>query len=241
MTNKTKSNRTNFYSIIEILSGNNVEVFCNVRNNMSEDVCEIVKSMDKESLDTQLALQCAPFISGLRMSNLLTVKKDQYADLVRIANKSDWNIKVLAVNKTGRQLWQITVTVLVYHEKALMEYLSSPEVCELLINMGYDSYAVGSHDLKMLIDTFAHRYSSCRKGECKFPDEMGVFLGYPIEDVEGYIDNGGKNCLYTSYWKVYSNPEEKFRLFNNYEKAKENIIRYLAMGYNMPEVIALYA
>ena len=122
-----------------------------------------------------------------------------------------------------------------------MEYISSPEVCELLIRMGYDSYAVGNHELKMLIDTFAHRYSSYRKGQCKFPDEMGVFLGYPIEDVMGYIDNDGKNSLYTSYWKVYSNPEEKFILFNSYEKAKENIIRYLAMGYNMPEVIELYA
>lgn len=38
-----------------------------------------------------------------------------------------------------------------------------------------------------------------------FPHEMGILLGYPVEDVEGFIINNGKNELYTGYWKVYDN------------------------------------
>lgn len=208
---------------------------------MSEDVCEIVKVMDKESLDTQLALQCAPFITGLKISNLLTVKKDSYAQLYKIAKKSGWKIRVLAVNKMDRQIQQITVTVLVYDEAAMREFLRSPEAADILKMSGYDARLADGAELDGLLDTFVDRYHEYRSGERSFPDEMGVFLGYPTEDVRGYIENNGKNCIYTSYWKVYSNLEEKCKLFNRYEKAKENIIRYLAMGLNMYEVIAMYA
>ena len=39
-------------------------------------------------------------------------------------------------------------------------------------------------------------------GEQGFPHEIGVFLGYPVEDVEGYMQNDGKNFLLVGYWKM---------------------------------------
>ena len=46
-----------------------------------------------------------------------------------------------------------------------------------------------------------------------FPHEIGVILGYPLEDVKGYMENGGQKCLLNGYWKVYNNPEEAKRKF----------------------------
>ncbi len=39
-----------------------------------------------------------------------------------------------------------------------------------------------------------------------FPHEIGVFLGYPLADVIGFIQNRGKNFTACGYWKVYTDP-----------------------------------
>lgn len=41
--------------------------------------------------------------------------------------------------------------------------------------------------------------------------QPGGVLGYPLEDVKGFIDNKGKNCESCGVWKVYCNREEKVR------------------------------
>ena len=38
-----------------------------------------------------------------------------------------------------------------------------------------------------------------------FPHEIGLFLGYPVEDVLGFIENAGQNCKCCGCWKVYCN------------------------------------
>ena len=49
---------------------------------------------------------------------------------------------------------------------------------------------------------------------------MGIFLGYPLEDVKGFIEFNGKESLYVGYWKVYSKLEEKLALFQKYDEAQ---------------------
>lgn len=36
-----------------------------------------------------------------------------------------------------------------------------------------------------------------------FPHEVGFFLGYPAEDVVGFIRNKGQNFKFCGRWKVY--------------------------------------
>ena len=50
------------------------------------------------------------------------------------------------------------------------------------------------------------------------------FLGYPVEDVRGFIEHQGRDYLCTGYWKVYENLEQKQQLFQRFEYAKENLV-----------------
>lgn len=52
-------------------------------------------------------------------------------------------------------------------------------------------------------------------------------LGYPIEDVRGFIEHNGCGCLYSGYWKVYRNVPLKKKMFEDFEKAKESVIQLL--------------
>ena len=40
---------------------------------MSQEIFELVKGMDFKKIETQLALQCAPLIMGLKVSNLFII------------------------------------------------------------------------------------------------------------------------------------------------------------------------
>ena len=73
-----------------------------------------------------------------------------------------------------------------------------------------------------------------------FPHEMGVLLGYPLEDVKGFINNRGRNFLYTGYWKVYSDLQQKMDLFGRFEQAKEQMIRLLSYGMDIQEIIMMF-
>lgn len=54
----------------------------------------------------------------------------------------------------------------------------------------------------------------------EFPHEVGLFLGYPPEDVEGFIENKARSCKITGYWKVYSDEEKAKRFLRNTVNAR---------------------
>ena len=75
-----------------------------------------------------------------------------------------------------------------------------------------------------------------RNGEMPFPHELGLLLGYPAEDVRGFMGIGYKKCLYTGYWKVYEKAEEKIALFSEYDRAMDLA---LSMAYERQNILKL--
>lgn len=196
---------------------------------MSHEVFEIIRNMDLSDIEVQMALQCAPFISGLKVSNLFIVQDKDLDYLLSLLNEMNMSWKILFHGKKK-------TTLLLYKEEALREYFSDVRVKEVMKNAGYGRKFVDDENIDMLMGIFCGRYQRYMKTKRQFPHEMGLFLGYPVEDVEGYLSNNGENSLYTGYWKVYENVEEKFRLFKSFEAAKENIIRFLAQGVSIKNI-----
>lgn len=89
------------------------------------------------------------------------------------------------------------------------------EIRELLQESGYQDFTLGN-----ILSTFQKRYQGYMCGEPGFPHEMGVLLGYPVEDVRGFMEQNGQNALYQGYWKVYAHVPEKKRLFARYDMEK---------------------
>ena len=77
-----------------------------------------------------------------------------------------------------------------------------------------------------------------KKGE--FPHEIGLFLGYPVEDVKGFIKNRGKNCLYSGYWKVYGKMAEKAKLFERFDYVRELMVLLVYHGAELSEIIDIF-
>ncbi len=195
---------------------------------MCQEVFKILQTMDLSKVEMRMALQCAPVITGIKESNLLIVHQRDERVIYRILNRTG-----IAYYCLLRQ--NENCTFLLFQEVQLIEYLQKTEVQGLLKAEGYD-------DLSMtgILRTFQQRYESYMYQRQYFPHEMGVLLGYPVEDVEGFIKNKGKNYLYAGYWKVYENIEEKKLLFEAYESAKEGMVLLLANGYEIRPLIEFF-
>lgn len=187
---------------------------------MSNEVFEMLCAMDRRKIELQIVLQCAPTLAGLKTSNLLIVPKNQ-EDEVRYMLRHSGLLGYRLVYDRNR------VVFLVFNKDMLINYLSQDEVKDFLKEYGYhtDSFGDSLRYFQKRYDTYVHR----RK---EFPHEMGVFLGYPLCDVKGFIENEGDDFKLSGYWKVYGNVSETKQLFERFDDIKDDMIRKLSKESN---------
>ncbi len=195
---------------------------------MSREVFEIVQGMDLKNIETQLALQCAPLITGIKISNLLIVSKED-EKLVRAILKNT-GISSYRLLRTEEK-----ITLLLFRRAQLEVYLTEKEVRDIFAAEGYQTFALGE-----IFRIFQKRYESYMNGGTQFPHEMGLLLGYPAEDVTGFMENEGRNFLYAGYWKVYAHKDAKIALFRKFEDAKETLIHLISNGVSIGDIIEIY-
>lgn len=192
--------------------------------------------MELEDVELQMALQCAPVITGMKISNLLNIKLSGYRQIADIMKDSDISMYTLGATK-GR------VNVFMYNKERLAEYLKQPDVRRLMSEFGY-----GSCELHEVLSMFRVRYQKYLKNRYGllanrewFPHEMGLLLGYPAEDVEGFIRHEGRDCVCSGYWKVYENEAAKKKLFAGFERAEEKLVGLLSGGMHMTDIMNAYS
>lgn len=192
---------------------------------MSTEVFQMLQTNGIHQLKMQLALQCSPLLAGLKLSNLLIVNQDEECQVRHLFRDSGIAVRVIyrADSKT---------TFLLYRPEELRAYLAKAEVSDLLKMFGYEDM-----QLRDILRKFCREYQSYRRGERDFPHEMGLLLGYPPEDVYGFIINKGQNSLYTGYWKIYGNLADTLKLFERFNQAKELMIRQLCGGMSINDII----
>lgn len=195
---------------------------------MSQDVIEFVCSLDSEKAETQLALQCAPLIMGLKISNMFTINNSQLRRVKNLLQGS--RIKLFLLCTRGEKS-----TVFLYNEELFAKHLKKRKIWEFMKRYGY--YRC---EPEYVLVCFQRRYKSYREGRNIFPDELGVLLGYPLEDVEGYVKNEGRDALYTGYWKVYEEVQEKKEIFRMFELARETLLQLMGKGMKMSEIIETF-
>jgi len=190
-----------------------------------KETYHFLKRLDLKNIETQLALQCAPLFAGLKISNLLIVQKQHYERVDEILRGSGISYYLLMAT-------QDKITLLLYKEDELKQFLSEKQVKAYFQKLEYKDF-----NIPTLLYQFQKRYKNYIETGRDFPHEMGLVLGYPIEDVNGFIENEGKNFLYSGYWKVYKNLPEKTHLFQRFDKAKKDVIQLIFNGHSIRDII----
>ena len=195
---------------------------------MSSETVQMMKCMSRDQFEGQIAMQCAPLLAGVKISNLLTVCAGMKGEVIRLFRNTGIFCHLFYESKEK-------VTFFLYQKKGLEEHLNHPEVNSLMESFGYcDS------TLREVLRDVSHRYTLHMGQQGDFPHEVGLLLGYPAKDVEGFIRNQGKNFRYSGYWKVYGDIRQSQKAFEAYDRAKEEVVRMVFAGMGILEVLRIY-
>ena len=153
-----------------------------------------------------LARHCAPTIAGKKPASLVSLNKNK-VDAEKWLYWYTRGMRKRGVYFYGLCDCEDRKLVLIYHEKLLRKILRKPNVRAYLFGCGYKETSFHA-----MLERLAQRVREC--GD--FPHEIGLFLGYPLSDVLGFIRHGGKNYKLAGPWKVYAGEKKARRLFERY-------------------------
>ncbi len=177
----------------------------------------------KKELEKLLAYHCAPVFCHRKAANLVAARRELLDALPEVMADSgiSW-VKLCGCKKYCH--------ILFYDKERLEQYLQRDKHQSFLRKNGY-----GDLKLEEQLKLLAERYESYQKQGSAFPHEIGLFLEYPLTDIEGFIKHQGKNALESGYWKVYGDVEEARALFQLYDELKMALTTMLEKGISFRE------
>lgn len=177
-----------------------------------------------------IAEHCSPTLVGLKPASLVSMTKDEFME---------WELSIEEFNLLFRNqgfkidilcLCKKRILLFLYHKESMEMWIGKEEVRELLYSVGYPL----SLSTAELVEHLAKRIYEMND----FPHEIGAILGYPIEDVKGFMKNKGKNYKVSGYWKVYGDIETSEKLFQQYRICKEVFSNALLSGMTLKELLS---
>jgi len=127
---------------------------------MSENTWEIMKGMELGDVELQMALQCAPVITGVKVSNLLNIELSGYRQMVEILKDSDICMYTLGAT-CGR------VNVFIYNAAKLRAFVQRDDVQRLMSELGY-----ADMELSDILAEFREKYQKYLKSRGRFTSKQ---------------------------------------------------------------------
>lgn len=180
-----------------------------------------------ERIERDLIRYCSPTLASLKTASLFTIGFTCRRELnvaLRQWNKalSDKGVALIPLQeKNGRAL------IYVFRKDRLKRSLNCPEIEVFLRGSGYGGFGIGA-----ALSTLRSRL----KGSGEFPHEIGIFLGYPLGDVLGFIRGKGHSCKLTGCWKVYCDERGAAETFARYKKCEEVYTRLWEQGRSVRQL-----
>lgn len=182
----------------------------------------------KNNMKMQVATHCAQVLAGVKPSNAVTLDRKDTRALIQNLYGTEIQCRLIYAGEK-KCIW------LLYREQELKQYLMKKKHQDFMKSCGYQSF-----QLKNIFSGLGKNYREYKNGNKEFPHELGLILGYPLCDVEGFIKYQGSNYLYSGYWKVYGNARQTKQLFSVYDLVRYQIIKQVEYGKPLLEIVASY-
>ena len=162
-------------------------------------------------LDKHLISYCSPTLASLKTASLFRLPYSSEDDLQRCVSAHGEHLAQKGVSITILRQSAQSALIYVYREKKLLEDMRKPGVPRFLQKLGYDTTCP-----EAALAQLRRRLALSED----FPHEIGLFLGYPLWDVCGFIHYKGKNCKCCGHWKVYYREEDAEKMFRRFNQCK---------------------
>lgn len=151
---------------------------------------------------------CAPTLAGLKTGSMFSCEVEDKAALTRGLVAYNRILVPRGLRAVPLRFSDRRALIYVYRPGRLAHDLEKEEARDIL---AVRRYPVGQTE--QCTAELARRVRL--SGE--FPHEVGLFLGYPPEDVAGFIRHGARGAKCVGAWKVYGDEKEARRTFRRYE------------------------
>lgn len=177
--------------------------------------------------DQLLARCCSPTLAGIKTANMFNAdfsSEEEMNEQLRSLNRrlSPKGIRVVPLRRRKGK-----VLLYVFRPAHLAKDISCPQARQILARAGYKCTSC-SGSLCELIKRLSNG--------SEFPHEVGLFLGYPPEDVDGFINHKDEGVLAAGCWKVYSNKERAENLFSRYRRCTKYFCEHVRRGSAIDEL-----
>lgn len=122
-----------------------------------------------------------------------------------------------------------SIKVLFYNPTSLDNHLSESRNIKFLKSVGYPNEYNLQEYLKFIIEKIEDGF---------IPSEIGVFLGYPLKDILGFIGHPSLKLTKVNGWRVYGDSRLSDKKLKEFLDAKDKI-RNLLNQYTPERVLAL--
>ncbi len=181
------------------------------------------------SFEESLVFHASPTLASIKIANLYSFRfrnLSECLDTIRSFNQlmNEKGIYIELLKNMGD-----VYLIFVYRKSHLQKLLSDRRVKSFLKKYGYSSEL----SLWEYIETLRMRLNI----EKDFPHEIGVFLGYPLEDVQAFIETKGCDSVLCGDWKVYHDEERAKCLFCKYRRCREMYIKVYREGRSFVDML----
>lgn len=178
-----------------------------------------------------LVEQCAPTLAGIKPASLFRFQADSL-ETIRL-HTAEWDQRLRSFGIRVHLLKECPGTlagmIYLYREKWLTQLVAEKERRAFLEQHGY--YA---ERLPEMLEQLSQRF--CLEQE--YPHEIGIFLGYPLQDVVGFIENKARNYTCCGYWKCYGDPAAAQNCFERYRICTRIYKKRYASGTPIVQLVA---
>ena len=172
-------------------------------------------------LEKYMIEQGAPTLASLKTGTLFCVDTPETGELLRQIGQWDRRLSGKGISITLLRYNGRRALVYMYRRSQLERDLAEKGTAEFLRGLGY-----ASTEPEPALEHLKERLGTSEA----FPHEIGVFLGYPLCDVLGYITNRGRNSKLTGCWQVYGDAAEAARQFARFRKCRDLYARLWSEG-----------
>lgn len=179
------------------------------------------------TLESCVIEHCAPTLAGIKSAGLFSFRFQSRESVYEEVSQLNLKLNERGVYIKLMLLKEDYALIYTYRKTHLERDLGREGVHDLLASYGYPDTG-----LEYLLKHLKERLGNCEG----FPHEIGVFLGYPLEDVKGFIKNKGRDCKCCGLWKVYCNECETMKLFAKIRKCTKVYLEVFASGRKITQM-----
>lgn len=172
---------------------------------------------------------CAPTLAGIKTGSLFSCPFTSYDKLKTDIRKLNQALVPKGLCVLPLRLWQNRALIYLFRPERLKQDLSCAEAACLLGSAGYPCTKFERCIIRLM---------QRLKEQADFPHEIGLFLGYPPEDVRGFIENKAQNFKCVGCWKVYGDENEARKRFAQYDTYTDLYCRSFNNGKTIAQLAA---